>query len=264
MTASELNLRISVATLVRVLFENPRDGELMLALERRATLREGGRAVEVKSQPFGGAIRILEPGLLRDSIGDFHFDSARSRLEQDFRIFVRSSAWESVRNFCIEHLSHVDDAILETGPERELAEEFADALKIRLKPDQYVHKPVATVVENDPAPTENIRARGIPTVRVYRIFEATLSDSSLTHAIMTNSESLSDQDLCGLAQEDFQNGGKGRANAVLALPLNCITDYYLGMSLNERNVTILFEKHQLDETVPAVLEGMTVPKYQRV
>jgi hypothetical protein len=36
------------------------------------------------------------------------------------------------------------------------------------------------------------------------------------------------------------------------------------MSLNERNVAILFEKHQLDETVPAVLEGVTVPKYQRV
>ena len=96
---------------------------------------EGGRAVEVKSQPFGGAIRILEPGLLRDAIGDFHFDSERSCLEQDFRIFVRPSAWESVRDFCIEHLSHDDDAILETGPERELAEEFADALKIRLKPD---------------------------------------------------------------------------------------------------------------------------------
>ena len=28
-----LGLRVSVATLVRVLFENPRDGELMLALE---------------------------------------------------------------------------------------------------------------------------------------------------------------------------------------------------------------------------------------
>ena len=30
---NDLNLRVSVATLVRVLFENPRDGQLMLALE---------------------------------------------------------------------------------------------------------------------------------------------------------------------------------------------------------------------------------------
>jgi hypothetical protein len=56
----------------------------------------------------------------------------------------------------------------------ELAGEFADALKIGPKPDQYVHKLVATVVENDPASTENICGRGIHTVRVYRIFEATL------------------------------------------------------------------------------------------
>ena len=31
----ELSLRLSVATLVRVLFENPKDRELMLALERK-------------------------------------------------------------------------------------------------------------------------------------------------------------------------------------------------------------------------------------
>ena len=31
---------MSVVTLVRVLFENPRDGELMLALERKVTLHE--------------------------------------------------------------------------------------------------------------------------------------------------------------------------------------------------------------------------------
>jgi hypothetical protein len=35
-----LSVRVSVATLVRVLFENPRDGDLMLALERKATLRQ--------------------------------------------------------------------------------------------------------------------------------------------------------------------------------------------------------------------------------
>jgi hypothetical protein len=78
--------------LVRVLFENRRDGELMLALEWRDTLREGSLAVAVKSQPFGGTIRILEPGLLRDAIGDFHFHIERSRPEQDFRSFIRPSA----------------------------------------------------------------------------------------------------------------------------------------------------------------------------
>lgn len=261
-----LNLRVSVATLVRVLFENPRDGNLMLALERKATLREAesGRFVEVKSQPFGGAIRILDLRALRDRIRDFHFDSERSRSEQDFRIFIQPSAWETVREFCIEHFSRVDSPVLETDPGRELAEEFADALKINLRQDQYIHKPVAIVVEEDPAPTENIHAKGILTVRVYRIFEATISDPSLAHTIMINSESLSHQDLCDLALEDAQNGGKGRANAILALQMKLISNVYLAMSPKERHAPILFEKNLLDETVPAVLDGITIPKYQRL
>src|SRR3990170_5941352 len=112
----DLNLRLSVATLARVLFENPRDGELMLALERKATLHEAenGRVIEVKSQPFGGAIRIRDLRTLRDLIGDFHFDSERSRSEQDFRIFIRPSDWETVREFCIQRFSVADDPILET------------------------------------------------------------------------------------------------------------------------------------------------------
>jgi hypothetical protein len=265
-TTKELSLRVSVATLVRVLFEHPRDGELMLALERKPTLRqaESGRVVEVKSQPFGGAIRIHDLRALRDLTGDFHFDSERSRSEHDFRLFIRPSSWSAVREFCIEHFNRVDDPILETDPTRELAEEFADALKINLKLDQYIHKPVATVVEDDPAPTGNIHARGILTVRVYRIFEATISDSSLAHTMMTNSENNSDQALCELALDDAQNGGKGRANAILAVPLKRITDTYLAMTPKERNAPIFFEKSRLDETVPAVLEGITIPKYQRL
>ena len=90
---AELSLRVSVATLVRVLFKSPNDDELMFALERKATLRrtEDGEAVRVKSQPFGGAIRILDLSVVQDLVGDFHFDSERSRAEQDFRIFIRPS-----------------------------------------------------------------------------------------------------------------------------------------------------------------------------
>src|SRR5687767_3589168 len=89
----ELSLRVSVATLVRVFFENPRDGHLMLALERKATLLkdESTRNVMVIAQPFGGGIRLLDLKALRDLIGDFHFDSDESRFEQDFRIFIRPS-----------------------------------------------------------------------------------------------------------------------------------------------------------------------------
>lgn len=262
----DLSLRVSVATLVRVLFEKPRDGELMLALERKATLHTSaaGVVVAVKAQPFGGAVRILDPGRLRALIGDLHFDTGRSSAEQDLRIFIRPRDWPAVRDVCIRHLSQADDPILETGPERELAEEFADALKISLRPDQYLHKPVAMVVEDEPAPAEAISAKGILTARVYRIFEATISDRSLAEALMRNSENVSDGELQKLALEDAQNGGRGRANAILALPLQRVSEAYLAMTPHERNTPMLFETHRLDETVVAVLEGISVPRYRKV
>src|SRR6185503_3274843 len=146
---------------------------------------------EVKSQPFGGAIRIRDLTALHDLVGNFHFDSEDSLSEQDFRIFIRPSNWSAVREFCIQHLSVVDDPILETDPTRELVEEFDDALKLNLQPGQYVSRSVGTVVENEAAPTENIHARGIPTVRVYRIFESHITDASLTDTMLKNSESIS-------------------------------------------------------------------------
>ena len=252
----ELSLRVSVATLVRVIFKHPTNGELMLALERKATLHE--TKIEVKSQPFGGAIRILDLNAIHDLIGDFHFDSERSRSEQDFRLFIRPSNWSALREFCIQRLSRADDPILETNPARELMEEFADALKINLRPGQYVSQPVSIVVENEAAPTDNIHAKGIPTVRVYRIFEAIVLDSALIHIIMENNERISHENLCALALN-----GKGRANATLALPLKQLTDHYVAISPKERNAPVLFDENKLDETVLAVLDNIPIPKYQR-
>jgi hypothetical protein len=262
----ELSLRVSVATLVRVLFENPRDGDLMLALERKATLleAESGDAVAVIAQPFGGAIRLLDLKALRDLLGDFHFDSRESRSEQDFRIFIRPSAWKAVQGFCINHFRDLNHSVLETDPKRELVEEFADALKMSLKPDQYTLQPVGIVVEDDPTPTENIHAKGHPTVRVYRIFQARILDSSVSRAILTNSESYSNQDLHELALENVRNGGKGRANAILTLPLKLIRDVYLAVPPEARNSSVSFEGNYLDESVGAILEGVTMPKYRRL
>lgn len=257
----EMGLRVSVATLVRVVFQHPVNDEWMLALERKATLREN--KVVVKSQPFGGAIRILDLDAIHNLIGDFHFDSERSRTERDFRLFIRPSSWSLLREFCIQRLNRDDDPILETDPTRELVEEFDDALSITLQPEQYTCKPVATVIENEASPTENVHAKGIQTVRAYRIFEATITCSALARAMLKNSESLSHKRMYELVLEDARNGGKGRANAVLALPLKAITDTYLALSLKERNSSICIDMNQFDETVPAVLEGITVQKYRR-
>ncbi len=238
----------------------------MLALERKATLykTKNRRVIEVKAQPFGGVVQIYDLEAVRRSAGEFHFDSDHSSDEHDFRLFIKSSAWNKVCEFCLQHIDRLNDPVLETDPTRELAEEFGDALKIDLRPEQYTCKPVAVIVEDHPSPTENIYAEGIPTVRVYRIFEAWITDPSLKNAMIENSNRFSDQDLRAMASDDEQQGGEGRANAMLVLPLKHVTAAYLALSPSERNSPILFEGHHLDETVTAVLDGITAPKYRRV
>ena len=262
----QLSLRVSVAALVRVLFEDSTNGELMLALERKATLLEedGRRFVDVKAQPFGGALRLHDLKSLQELIGDFHFDSEESRAEQDFRIFICPADWETVRAFCLKHLGRFNGSVLESNPIRELREEFADALGMDLKPDQYTYQAVGTVVENQPAPTENSHARGYPTTRIYRIFEARILDPSLASVMLKNSETFSKENLYKLAQKDSQNSGTGKANTVLTLPFKEIQGHYQAIPFESSNRPIRFQAQQLDETVAAVLDGVSVPKYRRV
>ena len=260
-TTGELSLRVSVATLVRVLFDHPQNSELMLALERKATLLEERRHgfVQVKTQPFGGALRLNDLRALQERIGNFHFDSEESRAEQDFRLFIRPSAWEEVREFCLEQFKNADRSILECDPRRELMEEFTEAMGIALKPDQYAYRVVGTIIEDHPSATENTHARGCLTVRLYRIFEARILDSALSAAMLAHTETTSDQRLRELARESIT----GRANAALTLPLEQITAFYEQTTLEERNSPISIQSHLLDETVAAVLENVTVPKYRR-
>ncbi|MFT3891156.1 MAG: hypothetical protein QM730_05940 [Anaerolineales bacterium] len=218
--------------------------------------------IEIKSQPFGGAVRILDVDAIHDLLGDFHFDSERSRAEQDFRLFIRPAAWSTLREFCLRHIIHDDDPILETSPERELVEEFYDTLKVDLKPEQYTCKPVATLDENEASVTENVHAKGYPTVRVYRIFEVLITDTFLANVMLKESERVSNDTLHSLALENIQNGGRGWANAILTLPLKQVTDAYRSVSPAQRNFPIRFENNLLDETVSAVLEGVAAPKYQ--
>ena len=262
----ELSMRVSVATLVRVLFENPRDGELMLALERRATLREAnsGHVLDIRSQPFGGAIRIRDLDSLRHLIETFHFDSERSRAQQDFRLFIRPSSWPALRDFCYQHITRDHDPVLETGPQRELAEEFEDALRFRLSPAHYTFIPLATFDESEASPTENIYAPGYPTVRIYRVFEAVITDASVVDRMLENSRSTSAQSLSRLALEDARNGGKGKASAVLALAWKNLHEVYRAVPPSQRNAAILFGTHRLDSTLSLILDGLSAPRFQRL
>jgi hypothetical protein len=262
----QLSLRVSVAVLVRLLFQHPVTKEWMLALERRATLvgDEVAHFVEVKSQPFGGALRILDARALRRAIGEFHFDSERARRQQDFRIFIKPSAWQAVRAVSLDHLSQPYSPVLESDPWRELSEEFAATIQADLRREQLTYAPVGTIIQDTPSPTGNAYARDYSTARIYRIFEARIGDADLVHALMINSDRYANSELQELALAHARDGGRGWANAILALPLNQLRAAYVALLPEERDLPISFQDHRLDETVAAILDGVSVPKYQTV
>jgi hypothetical protein len=260
-----LTLRVSVATLAKVVFDHPREGHPMLALERVATLREHerGQSVTVRAQPFGGAVRLRSSVALRELIGDFHFDSERSRSERDFRIQIRPSAWDAVKTFTLQQFGK-DDAVLETSPDRELAEEFRDALGVTITPAQYRTHPLGPVIESEPTITENVRAVGSLTTRIYVVFRVRIMDPALAATMVTESKRYSDEDLRRLALKDARSGGEGRANGILALPVASVVAAYQAFPAQERNKRMVIDSHLLDENVPAVLEDVSAPRFLRL
>jgi hypothetical protein len=264
-STEELSLRVSAATLSKVLFEHPESNDLMLALERTATWRKtnGDQIVVVKVKPFGGGIRLKDPSALQALVGGFHFDSLRSQDEMDFRIQIRPQDWESVQIFCLQQFQQ-SNSVLESSPERELLEEFEDALEIRLTTNDYLLKPLGVVVENTPSQTDNVRAPGSPTVRIYKLFEVRIASPRLIAAILESSQACKDRDLRNLAWKDKKAGGRGRANAVLALPYDLVTAAFQGLPPENRGEPVQVMGHQLDSNVLAILDGIESPKYQRI
>jgi hypothetical protein len=260
---SELSLRVSVATLSRVVFPHPDDAVSMLALEHKATLisDDTGSQVITKAQPFGGAVRITDTNLLGQIAGTFNFDSEKSREERDFRIYIRPSSWEAVRNFCIQQMSAGTGSVLEHDPARELVEEFEDALGIQLEPDQYTLNPIGIALENEPVPTANPRAAGYPTVRIYQVDEAQIQDPGLCRSMVGNSQMHPFQVLSSMARNNARDGGQGRANAMLVAPLEQVRDAILATPLNQRGEPMKFKDTLLDGNVGALFNDIAVPRY---
>ncbi len=260
----ELSLRVSVAALVSVLFNGPEDGRAMLALERTATLREieGRPEVRVRAKPFGGGVRLINPQALQGMIGHFHYDSQRSRRERDFRLQIHPASWDKVKEICREHLQETEKGILDSSPARELAEEFEDTLHVRIIPDQYHLKPQGMIVEDMPSETDNVRAAGLPTVRIYYVFQAWIKAPELITMMLSNSMRYSDQDLRNMAWQDARGGGQGRANAILVLGLDDLKDVYRSRSTQVRGGLIHVGEHQIDGNVLAILGEIDNPKYQ--
>jgi hypothetical protein len=259
-------LRASVATFNQVMFPNPETGMMMLALERKATVLKDG-SVSILSQPFGGGIRILNPTPLQGIIGKIQFDSERSKQEQDFRILIPPSKWELIKEYCLHHMELEDDddeIEIESDPDRELTEEFLETIKVKLNPGQYTVQPLGFVIENSPVHSKNDYARGQLTVHLYRVFKVEVIDPMLCKVMWSVSQLYSDQSLGELALKNFESIGRGRANTILALPLQTIKESYLALAPEVRYRNIIVENHELDETGLPVLEDIDVPQYQRL
>ena len=259
----ELSLRASVGVLVALLFKNPADGQMMLALERTATrwLSENGPVTEVRVKPFGGGVRLLNPEKLKKHIGEFHYDSERSREEHDFRIQMNPLNWGKVPEICHEHCDGRGEGILDFSPVRELREELCDSLQVRVSESSYVLHSRRMIVEDSMTGTNNVHARGRPTVRVYFIYDAMLEDAGLVQMLMENSCKYSDCDLRRKADEDALGGGKGRANAVLTTGLNEIRKFYRSIPEPGPETLTWYMGHQFEGNVPAILSSTDQPDF---
>ncbi len=258
----DLSLRVSVATLSRVIFRHPENGEWMLALERKATLVEekGEMQVQVVSQPFGGAVQILDPLAFRKGIGDFNFDSLSSQKEMDFRIFIDPARWPKTKEFCIDQFLKNQGTVLDIYPDRELLEEVEESLNFRITKAQYVRKPIGIVFEENCSPTNNIRSRGYETVRLYRIFEISIIDIRVAMKLISGSLKVSDKDLMKIAFKDFMNGGKGRANGVLTLQEKKIENFKSTVCVEEDSQ--IFKSGSISETCRLIFLQKGGQKYR--
>jgi hypothetical protein len=252
-------LRVSVATYNQVVFPHPENGTLMLTLERKATVLADG-SVNVRAQPFGGGVKLLDTNSLKKIVGEIQFDSNRSRHEQDFRILIEPSDWEAVKQYCLWHLEYPSDLELESAPDRELVEEFDETMGVTLISSQYTVQPMGFVIEDHPVWTENWYARGFSTVRLYRIYKVEIVDGTLCQNMVDTSQRVSDE----LLGKRALGNEKGRVNSVLALPLYRVREAFLALPPEKRFNKIDVDHHKLDESVLVVLEDIEVSQYLRL
>jgi hypothetical protein len=187
-------------------------------------------------------------------MGDYHYDSVRSREEGDLRIMINPGRWEKMKEICRDHLNLEEDRIINSSPVRELTEEFEDSLGVRITSDDYYLTYRGLLVEEQLTATENVNARGIPTKRIYYLFDALLTDLRIIELMIDNDAMYSDLDLRKMANEDARRGGKGRANAVLTISLDTLTELYRSSSRGSGESPIFYEGHQLDGNIPAILD----------
>jgi len=171
----------------------------------------------------------------------------------DFRILVQPSSWDKIKQICRNHFNGTEYGILDHSPERELEEEIESCLNLKIRQDNYTAQLADLFIEDEPQKTKNMRARGFSTVRIYYIYEARLKNPELIRMILENSKRYSEADLQDMAWQDSRQGGRGRANAVLALPLHELKDRYSSIPGGTNRGSVHFNEHLFDGNVWAVI-----------
>jgi hypothetical protein len=141
-------------------------------------------------------------------------------------------------------------------------EEFRDALKTDIKPEQYHMKWSKIVVEDDPTRTGSPRSTGSLTTRIYSIHEMQVLDADIIADLIESSTSRSNQDLREEAERDYQKGGLGRANAVLALDYENLVEVFNKLPKAPNHGITRVWGNDLESNVLALIDEVESNKYQ--
>jgi hypothetical protein len=109
------------------------------------------------------------------------------------------------------------------------------------------------IVEDRPLKTDNMRATGFSTVRIYYVFEARIKAPELISLMLASSRRYSVEVLQKMARKDARQGGKGRANAILTLSLADLKNAYHALPADRRSRPVKLGEYQLDGNVQAII-----------
>ena len=96
----------------------------------------------------------------------------------------------------------------------------------------------------------------------YRnVVHSLVKNQEIIKLILENSRKYTNDDLSKMALEDFIQGGKGRANAVLSVYKDELENFYRSIPINKRGGLLHYKEYQLEGNISALFEGISSYKY---
>lgn len=248
------SLRVSTAVLTQTSFIDPDTGELMLVLERKASYKEkdGKMKENFQAKPLGGASVLKKPNELSALIGSYNYDSEKSQAAGDFRLQIRPSAWEAVKQFCLKHFKDPSTGVLEADADRELKEEFEDSLSIKVSSKSFEITTLGAQVQSEPQKTKRLEVAGNQTVRVFNIQHVNITDKKLIALIKKNAET-SNEEIKNKALAKAKEKGKGKASALGLISYKKLMAEYKKADSKEENPVVSIDGLQVADSVTIAL-----------